>query len=63
MASRDEPDPPYEREAGREWEDIAEAQMRAYLANQEANDEVLARWRWQGEVPELRRADGVGEGL
>lgn len=39
-----EPDPPDEREAGREWKAIAEAQMRAYLANQESNDEVLARW-------------------
>jgi hypothetical protein len=43
--SRDEPDPVYERESEWEWEAIAEAQMRAYLANQEANDEVLARWR------------------
>jgi hypothetical protein len=41
----DEPDPDYERQRQPDFDaEIREAQKRAYLANQEANDEVIAKW-------------------
>jgi hypothetical protein len=45
MEARDEPEPAHERQRDRALDfEIREAQKRAYLGNQEANDEVTAKW-------------------